>query len=275
MRVPKLEMHLAHSCNLRCQSCSHYANYQLSGILPFAQGSFWLRTWAERIEPVRFSFLGGEPLLNEEVNKFLRLARRLWPVTEIRLVTNGLLLQRCTAPFWSTLSETSTLVTVSIHSSDPSYQNKLLQNLKCLQENAEKYNFRWEKRNSISNWYRLYRGVGEQMTPFTDGNPHKSWQACQNKHCVTLQDNALWKCPPAAHLPRVAAKFKLGQKPCWNIPLQYKPLTLDASDDQVRHFFAQQEEPICGMCPATLEYFEKSIYQSDIEASKTAKNSAN
>jgi hypothetical protein len=77
---------------------------------------------------------------------------------------------------------------------------------------------------------------------------------------VTLQDNALWKCPPAAHLPRVAARFSLGQKESWSVPLRYRPLTIDADDDAIRCFFAQREEPICGMCPARLEYFEKAIY---------------
>jgi hypothetical protein len=260
MRVPKLEMHLAHKCNLRCENCSHYSNYGFQGIVPFCQGGGWLRAWAERIYPLRFSFLGGEPLLNRETPDYLRLARQCWPTTELRLVTNGLLLRRWGGPLWTALSESNVLLTFSIHSRLPGYQKKMTAVLKYVGETADRYGVRWEARDSISGWYRLYKGEGPNMLPFDDNDPAASWSVCQNKHCVTLQDNALWKCPPAAHLPRVAAKFLLGDKDAWAVPLSYEPLTIDASDDEIRSFFAEREEPICGMCPSKLEYFEKNIY---------------
>jgi len=253
-------MHLAHSCNLRCESCSHYSNYGFRSIVPLREGGAWLRAWGTRIEPLRFSFLGGEPLLNAELPQYLRLGRHLWSRTELRLVTNGLLLDRWGPGLWAALAETNTLLTISIHSRDSAYKARLAPVLECASVNAEQYGVRWEKRDSINGWYRLYRGEGPDMIPFHDGDPRASWSACQNKNCVTLQDNALWKCPPAAHLPRVAAKFGLAQKASWNIPLGYKPLTINADDEEIRRFFARREEPICGMCPAKLQYFEKSIY---------------
>jgi hypothetical protein len=209
---------------------------------------------------LRFSFLGGEPLLNDELPEYLRLARQRWPKTEIRLVTNGLLMGRWGPVLWASLGETDTLLTVSIHSRDPDYLARLAAAMKLIRANAEQYQVRWEKRDSVHGWYRLYLGAGREMMPFEDGSPRASWAACQSRHCVTLQDNALWKCPPAAHLPRAAAKLGLGQKPIWNVPLSYQPLPIDASDEEIRRFFARREEPICGMCPAKLEYFEKSIY---------------
>jgi Radical SAM superfamily/4Fe-4S single cluster domain len=253
-------MHLAHSCNLRCENCSHYSNYDLGGIVPFSEGATWLQAWAPRVEPLRFSFLGGEPLLNPEVSDYLRLARQVWPHTLIRLVTNGLLLERWGEPLWEGLAETETLITVSIHSRDAKYSGRMAKVLQTIRIKTEQYGIRWEKRDSINGWYRLYRGSGPGMTPFTDGSPESSWKSCQNKHCVTLQDNSLWKCPPIAHLPRVAAKLGLDRHGVWSLPLAYQPLTLDANDDEVRLFFGRRAESICSMCPAKLEYFEKSIY---------------
>ena len=94
IRVPKIEMHLAHACNLRCEGCTHYSNYALSGTVSFAEGGRWLRCWSRRISPLHLSFLGGEPLLNDRLPDFLRLARQLWADARVRLVTNGLLLER-------------------------------------------------------------------------------------------------------------------------------------------------------------------------------------
>lgn len=228
--------------------------------MKLSQGGTWMRAWAARIEPLRFSFLGGEPLLNDELPEYLSLGRQLWPHAALRLVTNGLLFGRWGSDCWQALQKTETLVTISIHSQEPRYLTRLERALTVAREQAQRFGVHLELRDSIRGWYRLYRGEGPAMVPFADGDARTSWTVCQSKHCVTLQENALWKCPPAAHLPRLATQFALGEKEEWRIPLSYQPLTLAATDDDLRRFFAQREEPICGMCPARLEYFEKSIY---------------
>ena len=256
IRIPKLEMHLAYGCNLRCQQCSHYSNYGLGGIVPLEVGRAWIVGWGERVEPVHFSFLGGEPLLNPDVAEFLRLGRTRWPHTIIRLVTNGLLLPKWDAHLWSALAETETLLTISAHSRDPDYVAEFERVVRWASEHAAQYGVRYEIRNSIDSWHRMYQGNGPTMLPFDDGDPAASWRVCQSKHCLTVEDNALWKCPRVAHLPRVARKFSLSS---WQAPLRYVPLRLDASDDEIRAFIARREEPACAMCPSTLVYFQKQI----------------
>ncbi len=257
--VPKIEMHLAHACNLSCQGCTHYADHGLSGTVSLADGEVWLRSWARRIVPVRLSLLGGEPLLNRETPDFLRLARGLWPHTRIRLVTNGLLLRRSKG-LWEALAETNGLLTVSIHSLDPAYLAELAPLLDLARSKAENLGFGYEERDSVSGWYKLYRNEGPFMEPFQENDPRGSWTVCENKHCVTLQDNALWKCPPLAHLPRLAQKYHLADRPTWAPYLRYEPLGLDASDEEIAAFFSRRQESYCGMCPTRLEYFEKTIH---------------
>lgn len=258
LTVPKLELHLAHACNLRCEGCSHFSNYALPGRVTLAEAGGWLEAWAARLAPVRLSLLGGEPLLNPELPGFLQLARRLWPRTLLRLVTNGLLLGRWES-LWPVLEETRAVLTLSVHSRDEDYRTRLAPLRQRARDEAARRGFTFEERDSVQGWYRLYQGRGPGMRPFEDGDPAASWRVCQNKHCVTLQDNALWKCPPLAHLPRAAAKLGFGHEPAWRTPLAYRPLGLDASDDDIRAFFARGPEPACGMCPSRLEFFEKSI----------------
>lgn len=256
--VPKIEMHLAHACNLRCHGCTHYADHRLPGIVPLAEGSRWLRDWSRRIAPVNFTFLGGEPLINRHAATYLRLARELWPVARIRLVTNGLLLGKSSG-LWDALADSGATLTISVHSREPSYTAVLAPALELARANATTFGFALEERDSISEWYKLYRGYGANMEPFDDGDPAASWKVCRNKHCVTLQDNALWKCPPLAHLPRVAEKYGLSRRDSWQAYLAYRPLTLAATDREIVAFVARREESFCGMCPTRLEYFEKSI----------------
>jgi hypothetical protein len=260
MRVPKLEMHVTHRCNLRCAGCNHFANDGGGKPVPFELGASWLRPWSARIEPVHFSFLGGEPLLNPELPEYLRLGRAIWPHTHIRLISNGLLLDRWRERLWIVLAETSVRLTISVHSRDPRYVRRLEPVLARARDLAAAHGVVLESRDCVTGWYRPYRGAGRAMLPFEDGDPEASWQVCESKHCVTLQDNALWKCPPIAHLPRVAEAFDLARQPAWHMPLRYQPLGLEASDDELRAFFARRHEAICGMCPARLEYFEKTVF---------------
>jgi hypothetical protein len=258
--IPKLEMHVADACNLRCSGCNHYANLRLKGTLAFADGSPWLRAWSRRVAPVHFSFLGGEPLLNPDLPEYLRLARALWPHARLRLVSNGLLLDR-RPDLWPALALTRATLTISIHSDEPAYRRRLEPQLARAEAEAVARGVRIERRNCIDEWYRPYRGAGESMRPFADGDPAASWRACNARHCVTLRDNALWKCPPVAHLPRVAEKYGLAEDTdAWALPLAYRPLTLSATDDDLRRFIARGPEAVCGMCPARPEFFVKSVF---------------
>jgi hypothetical protein len=258
IRVPKVEMHLADSCNLRCDGCTHFANYELPGVLPFERGSEWLVTWGRRLDPVHFTFLGGEPTLNPALPAYLELARRLWPKSDLRLVTNGLLLGRRES-LWPALAGTRTVLVISMHSSDAEYRERLSAPLALARQRSRELGFRFEERDSIREWYRLYRGYGSEMEPFDEGKPFVSWRACRNKHCVTLRDNALWKCPPLAHLPAVAQKFSLHSSDRWQPYLSYEPLAPGATDDEIRAFFARGPERFCNMCPTRLRFYEKSV----------------
>ena len=257
--VPKLEMHVTDVCNLRCEGCNHFANYRNRGVLPLDEGRTWLESWAARLAPVNFSLLGGEPLMNPELPDYLSLTRRLWPHTRIRLVTNGLLLPS-RPDLWPALERTRTTLTISLHSNDPRYRSRLQRALDCVAREEAKRQLRVDLRNSIDGWYRPYRGSGREMLPYDDGNPGASWNACSARHCVTLRDNALWKCPPVAHLRVIAPRFGLDTNPAWAVPLAYHPLNLDADDDVLRAFFARGAEPVCGMCPSRPEVFVKTVF---------------
>jgi hypothetical protein len=216
--VPKLEMHVADVCNLRCEGCNHFANYRNRGVLPLDEGRIWLESWAARVAPVNFSLLGGEPLMNPQLPDYLSLTRRLWPHTRMRLVTNGLLLPS-RPDLWPALERTRTTLTISVHSDDPRYRSRLHRALDCVAREEARRHLR-----------------------------------------VDLRDNALWKCPPVAHLRMIAPRFGLDSNPAWAAPLAYQPLTLDADDDALRAFFARGAEPVCGMCPSRPEVFVKTVF---------------
>lgn len=257
--VPKLEMHVIDACNLGCEGCAHYSNHPLpAGRLTLEIGERWLRSWAHRIAPLDFSLLGGEPTLNRELPELVRLVRETWPATRLRLVTNGLLLDRM-PELWPALAQTRSLLTVSVHSRDDAYRARLEPMLRLARLRCAEGGIRYEERNSIDGWYRPHRGHGVGMRPYDDGQPHRSWRACASRHCVTLHDGALWKCPPLAHLGKVLRRFGLADEASWRPYLDYRPLLPGATQEELMAFFARGPERACGMCPSRPESFEKRV----------------
>ncbi len=256
--IPKLEMHVTDACNLRCTGCTHYADHGLRGTLELDTGRAWVTGWGRRVTPVRFSLLGGEPLLHPELAGFLAVVRQTWPRTELRLVSNALLLPRH-PELWPALASSGAVLTISRHSGDAGYLARFAPALRLAESRAAEFGVRLEVRDCVRGWYKLYLGVGPQMRPHATQDPRRSWSACQTKHCLTLRDNALWKCPPIAHLPSVAARHGLDPDGPWQPYLSYRPLELAADDEAIRRFVARQDEPICRMCPAEPRTFAKSI----------------
>lgn len=109
-----LETHLTDHCNLNCKSCSHFSPISPEKFTDFDAFSRSIRRLKELFANIRIiRLMGGEPLLHPRVNDFLITVRSAFPLSEIHLVTNGILLARMTATFWETCAGTGTIVDVT------------------------------------------------------------------------------------------------------------------------------------------------------------------
>jgi len=59
--------------------------------------------------------MGGEPLLHPDPAAFIRITRAFFPETDLRFVTNGLLLPRATPAFWAACRETSAVIDITVY----------------------------------------------------------------------------------------------------------------------------------------------------------------
>ena len=73
VEIPHIEWHIAHSCNLTCYGCGHFSNHAHKGIVKYDELETWYKTWSEKILPKHASLLGGEPLLNKDIYRILKL----------------------------------------------------------------------------------------------------------------------------------------------------------------------------------------------------------
>lgn len=88
-----IELHAAEHCNLNCKFCSMFCGLVPKPAFPdyeeTRRGLEELKKYITHVKKVRI--IGGEPLLNPELGKYLKLVRNIYPYTNIRLITNGIL----------------------------------------------------------------------------------------------------------------------------------------------------------------------------------------
>jgi hypothetical protein len=100
--IGSLTIPVVEHCNLRCRGCDHCA--------PLAEKEFMRIEVFEKdmdrlakLSGSRVSvidLIGGEPLLHPKLCDFVKIARKYFPATRIRIITNALLLEKQTIEFW-------------------------------------------------------------------------------------------------------------------------------------------------------------------------------
>jgi len=91
-----LEQDIVSHCNLKCDFCSHYCNAvsepEFYDTIVFEKDMSRLAKLFSQINVIRI--LGGEPFLHPELPKFIEIARRYFPNSDLWVATNGLLVPK-------------------------------------------------------------------------------------------------------------------------------------------------------------------------------------
>lgn len=87
-----LETDIIDNCNLRCQHCSHHSPFMDKGVYDLNQFENDVRKLSKVLHVEKFRILGGEPLLNPNLKKYLEIASKYNLADNIGVCTNGTLL---------------------------------------------------------------------------------------------------------------------------------------------------------------------------------------
>ena len=241
---PKLELHVAHGCNLACESCSHYSNHAHSGTVSLDDADRWMGLWSRRVSVTRFSLLGGEPTIHPQLPQFVGLVRRHWPHTQIEIVSNGFFLHATRAA----ILRRTRRPPCHLRSSRSEVPRRL-KPVFAAGTMAAEHGF-VAVASGAQELDPALQGFGDTMLPFEDGDPRASWEACPARHCkqllVDVSGNAL---------PRLFADAEGKIPPCRQMgSLSPSPLDLIARVPDGA-FAAPEDEAACGMCPAKERLF--------------------
>lgn len=179
-----LETHVADTCNLKCRGCMHFSNIAIKpnypDIVEFEKDFRRLSELFSNIFIIRL--MGGEPLLNQKLGDYLEIVRRYFPMAELRIVTNGLLIPKQSEKLWEMVRRCHSAMDISPY---PPTMDIIDQLTGKLDEEKIPY-------GTIGSRLQKFR---KSLTLKPDQDPKKATRLCQSSHCHFLRSGRVAKCP--------------------------------------------------------------------------------
>ncbi len=184
--LPYLEYQVADQCNLNCKACMHFSNIVKTAKFPsiedFSDSLSAIMKKFRSIQTLRL--MGGEPLLNDELDRFIVAARMIAPDADIRVVTNGLLVTEMTTELIATIKQNHAILDISQY---PPIRKRLNEIIRFLDDHGIVY--------------IIGEPISEFMVRLSDGSTDPEdvfYGNCLSNMCTFLRNVRLYVCP---HIP--------------------------------------------------------------------------
>ena len=227
-QIDYIEFATTDACNLNCKRCARFA--------PIASHDFYdhevvkqsfirLKEFIKHINMIRI--LGGEPFLDEEVDDYFCFLRKLYPFAEIRIVTNGLLIESMPARIINSIIDNDIGVDISFY---PPLKSKL--------GLIEKFLFNRGIDYRVENGEVFYKSFDLKSTD----NILQKKEYCE-QWCISLKENHLYPCATSATVNYFKDEFHVELPVNEGLDLNERGLTTESIKEYI-------EKPIqlCRYC---------------------------
>lgn len=201
--LTQLEANIIDGCNLNCKGCTHFAGlFKTSETYPLETFRRDMRQLSQVCDVATFFLLGGEPFLLKNLDEYMKISRQYLPKSDLRIVTNGLLVPSVEQRIFDAIRENNFFLTISNYPPTA----KIIDKIKSVLT-ANK--IRHEVRGSVDD----KGGFNVFMTFQGNNNPQKSRAVCCNDGCRFMRNGKIYKCPIDALSYRFAERFGLKDFP--------------------------------------------------------------
>lgn len=213
--INSLEFEVAHHCNLNCRGCNHFSplsDKKYGDINSYGKDLKQLRKYVDHIGEIRL--VGGEPLLNPELPKFVEVAREICPADPIAVITNGIRLGIIDDELTNTMRKTGAYFQITAYPPMKEYIPKVT---KMLDELNIRYSIFWDADQFCG-----------QLNPKGDSDMEKAESVCFSSECHIIEDGYISKCT-ISHKSEVFRKY-------YNLAEKFPDCRLDLySNDMSAH----------------------------------------
>jgi hypothetical protein len=279
-------------CNLTCSDCNRYNNYKFSGWQRWDDYKDILAAWAKKIDVQHPVILGGEPLLNPDINKWILGLNRLWPShSSVQILSNGTQINKVDG-LYNVLTN-GNWIGITVHSVDDleeifsrirQFLVHPIQELRDPTLVGSDYSFKDANNKFLHVWISdkfVSSNIIQQpggAFKFYNSDPDIAHENCtfrkfKNYHMIR---GKIYKCGPVALMPEFVDQhnFDLSDEDR-SILKSYHPLSVDEFDTRGREFFDSIDSviPQCKFCPE--QYKTVDITFTDLKKSWKIKKNEN
>lgn len=176
----QIEFHLADHCNLNCRGCAHFSNLVKESVYAdYGQFNRDIHKLSEYFSQIKTIYLlGGEPLLNKDIGKFIQSARDAFPYSCITVVTNGILLLTLSEDLINLIKENDVLISISDYEC---LDNEKI--IKFVKDKELKAELRLEKES-----------FSKHININGDSDKDKIFNQCMRRNCTFLSKGMMAAC---------------------------------------------------------------------------------
>ena len=209
-----MEIHAAEHCNLNCKNCSMFCGLVETCDFPcyqeFEEGIKQLKNFFPHIK--KFRIIGGEPLLNPELDKYIRLIRNVYPYTDIRLISNGILVTKMSDQLIQTIIDNVVTFIVTQYIS-------LKHSIDEINRFLSKTGIRYIVTEAVLEFQKIYNALG-------DSDIDENFYRCHWKgSCATMYGTKIATCYVPFVIHYLSDKFNLAIEETGKIDLMEEGLT--------------------------------------------------
>lgn len=275
--IPYTEIMITRVCNLSCAGCSTYSDLPHKGYVTWEQGRQEIEPWLNRVQFDHFGLMGGEPLINPQIQQWLLGLRKLMPHSTIRMATNGLLLSK-NLNVLDLLNDIGNVIfKITVHVDDPELQDSIdFVKSKFDWQPVYEYGIhRWTAGNNLrlqinrpSRFFMTHQNAYPDAAPY-DSDYTEAFAVCHQKLCPLLYKGRIYKCSTSGLMKDTLEQFSFPHYDAWSKFWNHETngsITVDSTDDEIQAFVDNISKPhwICQQCP-TRKTIVKIDHLSSVE----------
>ena len=222
-----VEMHIIDACNLNCRGCTHFAPLFLKDIPDYSSRIEDVKTIASKIDYIHnFYIMGGEPLLNPELDRYVVDIRKLLPNTRLYVVTNGLLVPKMNPELLYAIKQNRVILSISEYL--PTKKIKT-----SINDVLNEYNIWYE--------YRPYDEKKMFGIPLSLSRKSKHAHKCLSDGCINIWNGMISRCPTVMYIHKLNEAFGT------NLPQDGVYSLKDLSGKEIEDL-VKMKIPLCNHC---------------------------
>ena len=191
--MPHIELHISDKCNLNCRGCAHFSPLYDEINADFEKKIADIKAIKNLFDDVlRVDILGGEPLLNSELKKYVIELRKILPRSFIQVYTNGLLIPKLDDDVLEEMKKNN--IGMSISEYKPTHEM-----IDLIRTRLDEYNIR----------YYVAELCGKQSfnKPLSISSNSRYPRMCISDGCITVSNGRIARCPTLMYIEKFNEYF--------------------------------------------------------------------